>query len=134
MKENLKHLINVRKLFEGRFEEALVLISECEGKNNWKILDGEKRQLCIQYIENCNETVRMMKTYTDEIDTEILRIKKAIRQCKTSDIEKLKMAFEEFILTDTSISLKSIRLALYDYDQFILSMRDFNEMQLNDVL
>jgi predicted nuclease with TOPRIM domain len=125
IRSNLARLEHDKALFVARASEARILLENCK-KNRLTAESEEERELFIDAVESFQSTAQMMSDYVTELETEIRRVKEAMQGLEMADISDMKKAFEDFVLTDTSFSVKNVGMALYDYDQILESMKKFN--------
>jgi hypothetical protein len=120
--ERIARLEEGRRCSELRLEElsevhsALkVLLRECTMP--------EKRELITATLDPVHSLVMMVKKWITDLDIEIERVTRASHALASHDTEVLRSAFEEFVLTDTALSVTNITMALYDFDEFIASTK-----------
>lgn len=122
--ENLKRLKEGKACAEMREQELLKLQNKLREEVR-KCDFAEKKELIESSFDEVQSTVRIIKNWIEEIDTEIERVALAHDAIHTNDIEELRNALKAYVLSDTALSVKNITMALYDFDQLILSGKKF---------
>ena len=117
---------NSREPLQQRVEDLRGLLAECKELSK-KATTNEWKELFREAIESCQSSLQIIVNYSAELEQEIKRVENAILSLESSDIETLRKSFESFVLSDTTFSVKNIGMALYDFDNLIKSIREFNE-------
>ena len=125
IKENLVRLHNDKKLISLRVTEMEKLLKEC--KRNSLGAPAEENEMYQHSFDNFHSSLQIMNRYSSELNGEIERVTRAIKGIQKTNLEDLKKAFESFLLTDVSYSIKNVAMTLYDCDELLLKMRYFNE-------
>lgn len=124
--ENLKRLNEGKVCAELRKEELLRLQNTLREEIR-KCDFLEKKEIMSDTFDEVRSSERIISKWIGEIDSEIERVTLARDALHTSDIDELKSAFSAYVLSDTALSVKNITMALYDFDQLILSAKTFVE-------
>jgi uncharacterized protein YukE len=84
----------------------------------------EERFAVLDAIEDFESGVRQQLTH---IDGEIQKLEKGLKALNETKQGKLRTAFLEFIIDDTTLSLKNIALACYEYDRIMESVKEIEK-------
>ena len=128
IEENLQRLKNDREQIVLRVTEMKRLKEKIQ-KQSQTAETSEERDLFVEAIDSARSTTQLGERYLSEIDVEIERIKAALSSLHESDIDTLREAFADFVLTDTSFSVKNVGMMLYDFDELIKSMVEFSNSE-----
>jgi len=84
----------------------------------------EERFAVLDAIEDFESGVRQQLVH---IDSEIQKLEKGLEALNETKQGKLRNAFLEFIIDDTTLSLKNIALACYEYDRIMESVKEIEK-------
>lgn len=131
IEENIAHLVNVKEQIAVRIQTFKDLIVDT------KRLRAEAgatsvKEIIQEAIDEAQATVVALSGFEEDVTYEIKRAQKARRLLDSDDISEIKKAFETFIVTDTSFSIKNSVMGFYNYDREIEALRSFNNVELDD--
>ena len=89
----------------------------------------ELAELYRDSIKRVHEVRRMLRDIDREFDKEFVRVEAALSALDGHDVEVVKTAFAEFILSDVAFSKRSLAKTFLDYEELLKNVRKLYERQ-----
>lgn len=123
--EEIAELLRSRKeVIEKQKAEIVSILKRAEASNPWPELEEEDRDRPFHFVRLHLEDVDMNLLY---INSQIKMLMKAKNAMATNDIEAIKLAVKDYIISDMNMSLKYISMHVYDSSEVLASLKGLLE-------
>jgi hypothetical protein len=103
---------------KSEIQKALQQVREA---NFWPELSAEDRERPLRLVELHLEDVDAGLLY---IDAQIEMLMKAKNALSTNDIEAIKLAVKEYVISDMNMALKNISMLVYDTNDVLMRLKE----------
>lgn len=123
--DEIAELLRGRKgVIETQKAEIVEALKQVRKANVWPELSAEERERPLQLTERHLEDIEVNLLY---IDAQIEMLIKARNAMLTNDIEAIKLAVKDYVISDMNLSLKNISMQVYDNSEILASLRELLE-------